>query len=62
MEIYHRIDEVKIESEVLFVRIDGQLIRKSLSEISSVLAKANEREISCYEILALWFLPVSATI
>ncbi len=50
MEIYHRIDEVKIESEVLFVRIDGQLIRKSLSEISSVLAKANEREISCYEI------------
>lgn len=45
MKIYHRIDEVKIESEVLFVRVDGQLIRKSLSEISSVLAKANEREI-----------------
>jgi hypothetical protein len=50
MKIYHRIDEVKIESEVLFMRVDGQLIRKALIEISPMLAKANEREISCYEI------------
>jgi len=50
MNIYHRIDEVKIESGVLLVRADGQLIRKALSEISSVLAKASEKEISYYEI------------
>ena len=50
MKIYHKIDEVKIESGVLLVRADGQLIRKALSEISSVLAKASEREISYYEI------------
>lgn len=50
MNIYHRVDEVKIENGVLFVRADGQLIRKALSEISPVLAKANEREISYYEI------------
>jgi hypothetical protein len=50
MNIYHRIDEVKIESGVLLVRVDGQLIRKALSEISPVLTKASEREISYYEI------------
>ena len=50
MNIYHRIDEVMIESGVLLVRADGQLIRKALSEISSVLSKASEREISYYEI------------
>jgi hypothetical protein len=50
MNIYHRIDEVKIESGVLLVRADGQLIRKALSEISPVLAKASEKEISYYEI------------
>lgn len=50
MNIYHRIDEVKIENGVLLVRADGQLIRKALSEISPVLAKASEEEISYYEI------------
>ena len=50
MNIYHRVDEVKIESGVLMVRADGQLIRKALSEVSPVLAKASEREISYYEI------------
>ena len=50
MNTYHKVDEVRIENRVLLVRADGQLIRKALSEVSPVLAKANEREISCYEI------------
>lgn len=50
MNIYHKIDEVKVESEMLSVRVDGQLIKKALLEISPVLAKASEKEISYYEI------------
>ena len=50
MNIYHKIDEVKIENGILLVKADGQLIRKTLIEISPVLANANEREISYYEI------------
>ncbi|NJM11607.1 MAG: DUF2442 domain-containing protein [Synechococcaceae cyanobacterium SM1_2_3] len=30
--------------------VDGQLIRKTLVEVSAVLAKANEKEISCHEV------------
>lgn len=50
MNIHHKIDEVKIEDGILLVRADGQLIKKALIEISPVLANANEKEISCYEI------------
>ena len=50
MNIYHKIDEVKIENGILLVKADGQLIRKTLIEISPVLANANEREICYYEI------------
>jgi len=50
MNIYHKIDEFRIENRVLSLRVDGELIRKTLIEISPVLAKASEKEISCYEV------------
>ncbi|WP_034430678.1 DUF2442 domain-containing protein [Candidatus Contendibacter odensensis] len=50
MNVYHKIDEIRIESGVLSLRIDGELIRKNLIEISATLAKASEKEISCYKI------------
>lgn len=50
MNLYHKIDEIKIENGVLSLRVDGQLIRRTLIEVSAVLAKANEKDIRCYEV------------
>ena len=50
MCMYHKVDEVKMENGILFLRVDGQSISKALIEISHVLVTASEKELSHYEI------------
>jgi hypothetical protein len=48
--VYHKIDEIRIENGILSLRVDGQRISKTLAEISPALASASNKEISHYEI------------
>lgn len=50
MNAYHKVDEIKIEDGMFSAKIDDQLIRKALTEISPLLAKASRKELSHYEI------------
>ncbi|WP_333874784.1 DUF2442 domain-containing protein [Methylobacter sp.] len=50
MNTYHQLDEIKIESGKLSLKVDGQSISKVLLEISPLLAKAGEKELNHYEI------------
>ena len=50
MGSYHKIDEISIKNGVLYLVVDGQEIKKSLSEISPLLASANDIETENFEI------------
>jgi len=50
MNIYHKVDEVRMENGFLFLCVDGQSISKALIEISPVLVTASDKELSHYEI------------
>jgi hypothetical protein len=48
MSVYHKVEQVKIENGVLSLRVDGQLIKKELRELSSILDRAGQNEITNY--------------
>ncbi|MDP2902521.1 MAG: DUF2442 domain-containing protein [Methylovulum sp.] len=50
MNAYHNIDGIKIAGGMLSVKVDDQLIRKNLIEISPRLAHASQQELNHYEI------------
>ena len=50
MNKYHNIEKVKIEKGFLVVMVDGQEIRKSISELSPILASASEEKKQAFEV------------
>ena len=52
MNVYHKIDKVNIQDGILSLLVDGQLVKRVLSDISPRLAKANDQEINHYQIAA----------
>ena len=50
MNVYHKVDEIRIENGILSLSVDGQPISKTLTEISPALASASDKEINHYEI------------
>jgi len=50
MGSYHKIDKIRIEGGVLSLIVDDQEIKKALSEVSPLLAAANDMEVGIYEV------------
>ena len=50
MKKYHEVKDIKIESGVLKLTVDGKKIQKNIKELSSVLANAPEYAINVFEV------------
>ena len=50
MKKYHEVKDIKIESGLLILTIDGKEIKKKISELSPVLANAPEEALKIFEV------------